>query len=452
MPLTLIVGAVVAGIIQGAAVVPARESVVLRADAGLGGLARPGRWMPVRVEIDNRTGDLKGEVVVEWGDARVHRAIDVPAPSRTRIELYIRTSDPRGSAAVRVIAGSETVASLEMPVRIAGEEEPLVLCAANDASAAVDDPPCTVTMRPEAFPRSMRGYVAASEVRLPPGAEARLDRAQRSAVQRWRAFRDLEANDLIARIPRAPLAATLESGAGRPARLAAVTAMALLLCASAIWMRRGDSALRSYAAVGVASALGIMVAAFAGRIGPGAELMMRQSTTIAQIGDGALVSMRGSMVYPAYASYTTRVMGFDGDVSRRPAEAPETWFDVEGTPVLDGTFGRGARQDIEVDGVMDYAPLQVSADGVVVRVRNQSESALTECSFPEGFDGPRGGTLEPGSSTTARAVAPADVPFFSCVLPAPALAMMDRRFPVRLEGTTIVSIRLPDVFRAAAVE
>ena len=407
--------------------------------------------MPVRVEIDNSHRDLIGEVLVEWGDARVHRAIDVPAPSRTAFELYIRTADARGSLAVRVLAGGQPLASVELPIRIVGEDEPLVLCAGGEPAAA-DGPPCTATMRPEDFPRSMRGYVAASEVQIQPGAEARLDRAQRSAVQRWRAFHELEGQDLVAQIPRAPLRATPRDSAGRPAALAASVAMALLVCAATIWIRVGDSALRSYGAMAAASVLGVLAAAFAGRAGPGAEILLRHSTTIAQVGDGALVSMRGSIEYPAYAGYTTRVLRLDGDVTRHPAGVPETWFDADGVPVRIGTFGRGAREDIEVDGVADYAPLQVSSDGNAVQVRNQSETTLTDCSFPEGFAGRHTGTLEPGGSASARAVAPADTPFFSCSLAHPPIAFTEPRFPVRLEGTAVVSVRVPDPFRPAAVE
>src|SRR5688500_12060653 len=121
-----VAGVLAAGLLQGPALVAAPNAVQLRAEAGLGGFARPGRWTPVRIELDNQARDLTADVVVEWGDTRLHRPIDLPAPSRTALELYVRTADARGSVVVRILANGETVASIDVPIRIVSEEDPLV--------------------------------------------------------------------------------------------------------------------------------------------------------------------------------------------------------------------------------------------------------------------------------------------------------------------------------------
>src|SRR5437667_9546074 len=91
-------------LLAGLVVRPAQAdpTVTVKASAGLGGLCRPGRWTPVRVDVETRgeaasTGVAAGEIIVEWGDARVRRAITLASPSHKQVELYIRTADARDS-------------------------------------------------------------------------------------------------------------------------------------------------------------------------------------------------------------------------------------------------------------------------------------------------------------------------------------------------------------------
>jgi hypothetical protein len=425
-----------------AAAVAGRER--LHADAGLGGVARPGRWTPVRVEIDNAERDLTGEIVVEWGDARVHRAVDVPAPSRTVLELYVRTGDARGVISVRLVADGTAVESVNVPVRVVADEDALVLCAGN-APAAGDALPCTATVAPQALPRSMRGYAAADEVRLQPGAESQLTPAQRAALQQWRTYSELNAEGLLAQAPRAPLAAANATGAHLPTAFAATVAALALLCAGWIWTR--VRAIHAYAAVAGAAALGMAAAVTAGRIGPGSAIRLRHATTVQQVSGGSIVTMRGVFEYPAAGEFAVRAVGFDGALVSRGAA--EQWLDAEGHPVHRGTFGRGARAPVEMDGVADYAPFDVTTERDTVRIRNRSNATLTGCAFPEGFSATDAVSLAPGASVSARSVMPTVAPFFSCTGDEPPVTLADRRFPLHAEGTTVVSVRLPDAAPAA---
>jgi hypothetical protein len=45
-----------------------------------------------------------------------------------------------------------------------------------------------------------------------------------------------------------------------------------------------------------------------------------------------------------------------------------------------------------------------------------------------------------------------DDPFFSCVLPQPPVAFTDDRFPVRVEGAGLISVRLPTSMPATALD
>lgn len=443
MPLILLASVFAAGVISGVTDTSAPVRLVLRAQAGLGGFVRPGRWTPLRVQIDNNSRDLKGEVLVEWGEMRLHRAIDIPAPSRTVIDLYVRTLDVRSSIGVRLIASGGTLASADIPIGVVADEELLVVCVGTEPKGP-SGPPCTTTMLPEALPRSMRGYVAADEVRLQPGTESRLSRPQRMALHRWRAYRELEEQDLLTRAPQAPLTAAIPSGVGRATTIAAVMPIALLLASTFIWMRGRGSASRSYAAIAGASVLGVGVAVGAGRFGPGAHVLVRHSTTLQQVGDGAIVSMRGTIEYPTVGGYTMRVLGVDGDLTSRWTSTAEQWLDASGTPIRVGTFGRGTREEIEVHGVAEYAPFQVHREGDVVRVLNVSDATLIDCSFPQGFSVRLAGNLAPDQSASAYALAPTDAPFFSCVLPVPPVSFSEVSFPVRVEGAALVSVTLPE--------
>jgi hypothetical protein len=209
---------------------------------------------------------------------------------------------------------------------------------------------------------------------------------------------------------------------------------------------------QAYLALAGATVLGGLTATIAGRVGPGSEVRVHHSTTVEQVGDGALVSMRGTIEYPAFGPYTMRVLGLDGDLMPRGVDPAEVWLDASGAPVRRGTFGRAAREEIDVDGIVDFAPFLVTVEGRVVRVRNESDTTLADCSFPEGFSERRAGALAPGTIATAQAFSPGDAPFFSCVLAQPPVRFTETRFPVRVEGAAVVSVRLPDRLREATLE
>ncbi|MEI6244389.1 MAG: hypothetical protein WCQ64_05010, partial [Acidobacteriota bacterium] len=60
---------------------------VLAVRAGLGGVARPGRWLPVDVRLASDGMRLQGVLRVEWGDAVALRDIDVAAGSAQHITV-----------------------------------------------------------------------------------------------------------------------------------------------------------------------------------------------------------------------------------------------------------------------------------------------------------------------------------------------------------------------------
>ncbi len=441
--------AVALALIAVASPVGAQNGIDLRADAGLGGLGRLGRWTPVRITIANDAVDLAGDIVVEWGDTRLHRTIDAPAPSKTVVELYVRTIDVRDSIAVRLLSGDRAIAAATVPIRMV--DGPLVVCA-GDAAQSASGGVCTTTIAADAFPDSMRGWDAADDVHVQPGVEARLDPRKRSALRRWRDYHDLEAEGILQFVPRASWNGQPRPGRRAETMLASAAAVAPLVVCAWVWIRARGAAMRSYTTLGSAIVVGVLGSAMVGRAGPGAAVIVRQATTVYQVGDGAVVSMRGAITYPALDRYAIRVQGIDGALVRRGSDNTQAWLDATGVPERRGTFGRGAAEDVELDAVIDYTPFSVIEDGGAVRVSNQSDRALTDCLFPEGFSRRDAGTLAPGASVEARATGPVDVPFFSCALADSPLSFSDAGFPVLTEGSTIVSVRLPAVLRPEAAQ
>jgi hypothetical protein len=418
--------------------VQAAGAIDLRAEAGLGGWGRPGRWTPVRVTIATES-DLAGEVVLDWGETHLHRDLELAASSRIALELYIRTTDVRGSIAVRVLSNGSAVASVDVPVQMVRDDERLVVCV-GDADERAG---CTTVVAPTALPGSLRGYVAADDVRIPATFATTLGPEQRTALSLWRVYRDLDAQGLLTRAPRAPVQAATADGIAMPTAAAMAAVSLSLLAVVWLWGERSTSPRASYVALAGALVAASLGAAISGRLGPGASIVVRHATTVQQLGEGALVSMRGTFEYPAFGEYAIRLSPVDGALAERFARAEVLWLDATGAPIRRGTFGRARREEVEIEAIAAYAPFDVGVDGDIVRVSNRSATTLTGCRFPEGFSGPEGARLVPGGSLTARVTAAGDAPYFSCDAPVPPVVLTDADFPLRLEGATVVSVLLP---------
>src|SRR6476660_1902347 len=133
----------------------ADPTVTVKASAGLGGWCRPGRWTPVRVDVETRgetpTAAAAGEIVVEWGDARGRRAMTLASPSRKQVELYIRTADARDSITVRVLVADREMATTVAPVRLVAPTAPFTVCIAAVNAWSTSGTTCAATINPESL-------------------------------------------------------------------------------------------------------------------------------------------------------------------------------------------------------------------------------------------------------------------------------------------------------------
>ena len=428
-------------LVAGAAVATA-DAAAVTAEAGLGGLSRPGRWTPVRVSIDAANASISGEIIVEWGSARARRTITLSAGSRKLVEMYIRTPDVRETIVVRLVSEGRDLAAVEVPIRLARPEEVFTLCVAADAWPASRE--CSTTQATAHLPRSWRGYDAVDDVVWPSSAVP-LEREQQTALTQWQAIHRLEESG------HSPAAAALQTssvlGASARRALAGVVFYLLAIAAAGLaFTRMRARSLTLYPAVGLLVVAGSAAALDAGRVGPGTGVRLQQSVVAQQLpGTGsALILLRGVAEFPSFDAFELRARGVDGVIEANLGSDRSLRYDEDGAPVMSsGTVGLGTRKSFRLEAVAAFQALTASAEGPIVRVSNQSSYGLDDCQFPASFSKARIGSIAPGQTVEAERTADDDGASFTCVLAAPIVEFSAAPIDVRSEGRTIVMLQLP---------
>ncbi len=425
----------------------ADQTITLKAGAGLDGLCRPGRWTPVRVDVDARgqaAGEVaSGEIIVEWGDARVHRAISVASPSHKQVELYIRTADARDSMKVRLLVDGREIAATEAAVRLVAPADALTVCVASTTWAA-SGVTCSATVNPDALPRSWRGYAAADDVVWESGSTPLLSGEQRTALNQWRAVQAVENAETSS-----PSIAAITPGARALRRMG--TAMLLYAAALGFFVwplsRIRSRSLAVYPAIVALVAAGSVVAMASGRIGPGASVHVSQSAVVEQVSGtkGSFVMARAIAEFPAFGTIALRAPRVDGAMALRAGgDRRDLRFDENGAPVLAGIYGLGATAAFEVEAVSAFEALDATVRGTTVRVANTSTKELRDCRFGAGFSKLIVGTLSPGQYVEAERQGGPDAPVFSCTLDAAVVEFAESHRSIDSDGTAVIMLRLPE--------
>ena len=423
----------------------------IEAEAGLGGVSRPGRWTPVRVILQTAGEDLDGDLVVEWGESVVRRAVTLPAPSSKEFDLYIRASDPSGSVLVRFhpAAGSDA-ASVELPVRAARVDDTVTVCVTS-APASLIPEECTAILSPGSLPRSPRGYDAADRVVWPSGEAVPLPADQAQALRQWEIMQALESTggfDAAPNLPSVLPGIARLSRAPAPLLLGAALYVGALVV-MAIWLRIARARMPSTSAVLALLVVTATAAAVAaGRTGPTSTLVVHHVSKVQQIAgaDAALVSTRAAAVFPSFDAFDLRALVTDGSIrldvegSRR-----QETFDDDGYPVLSGTYGLGARQVFSMEAMADVRPFEVSRQQGAVHIENTSGLELRDCRFPDdALDRPS--TLAPGARVQVATLEPPPHALVTCTTPESLVTFASEGRAVLTRGTTTISLFLaPDL-------
>jgi len=423
----------------------ADPTVTVKASAGLGGWCRPGRWAPVRVDVEAR-GETSaeaatGEIVVEWGDARVRRTMTLASPSHKQVELYIRTADARDSITVRVLVDDRELATAVAPVRLVSAAEPLTVCVAPVNAWSTSGTTCAVAINPESLPRSWRGYAAADDIVWPSGGKPTLTAEQQTALDRWRVVQAIE--NAESTVPSAGEVTPATNALRR-------TSTAMLVYAAALGMlvwplnRVRSRSLAVYPVIAAAVATGSIVAIAAGRVGPGARIHVSQSAVVEQVAgtNGASVLARAVAEFPAFGPFELRADGVDGAIALRGGARRDLRFDENGAPLVTGTYGLGATAAFEVEAMASVEPLSATFSDSTVRVMNISAHEMRDCRFGSGFSRQSVGRLAPGQHVEAVRQSPEIEPLFSCKLDAAVVKFAESGHPVDNDGTATVVLHL----------
>lgn len=415
----------------------------LKAVAGLGGVARPGRWMPVRVTLETAGQDLEGELVAEWGSAVVRHAVSVTAPGRKDFALLLRSSDAAAHVTVRFESAADSPAAVEVPVQTAAADAVVTLCV-TAPTALMSTDGCTATMAPEVLPRSPRGYDAADRV-VWSGAATPLAPEQHLALEQWRSIRRLEETGEFTAVPELPH--VLSSVAGRSripwAFLAGAAAYLAALAALAHRVRSVRMpASRLYGMLGLVIGAAAGAALVAGRAGPASAIVLHHVSVVQQVADPGvtLVSMRAVAVFPAFDSFVLRADVTDGAMRPDTAEPrSREKFDGGGHPIVSGRYGLGARQPVSVDATIDARPFELSRQGGLLRITNTSDMDLRDCRIAAGSSREMATSLAKGASVEMQWPADAGSSIVTCTGARAPISFTSEGHGVTTAGATTVA-------------
>jgi hypothetical protein len=415
------------------------QGISLKASAGLAGHVRPGRWTPVRVDVASASRPVNGDVVVEWGPTRVHRAISLAPGQARHLELYARTLDPRDVITVRLAGEGTSLAEVEVPVHVVPNDPavpPLVVCGPR---ALASDRSCVAGVDVLSLPHSWRGFDAADDVRLSDSEIAALDVAQRDALalasSQARLLRLGLGAPTIGPVP------TERRRAQRSTALLGGYAIAFILLLFATRYRHASATLIALVTI---SALGSVAVIAAGRIGPGAVILVHHASSIDQYegAESAIVTLRGVVEFPALGHYTLRSEIEDATILvNSMGSAHIARIDESGFSTLSGSFGLGATTAFVLEGASSPTLLRVAREGQAVRVTNISNLTLNRCGFattPPAMTvdlSPGGSLAGPISETDAD-------PTFNCILESSPWGFSEPRHPIEMNGHTAVVVHL----------
>lgn len=405
---------------------PTLAGPTLRGEAGLGGRARAGRWMPVTVVLES-TEAVSGQLSVDWGGAVARRALDLPAGARRTVAFMLRTGDPRGRVDVTFSASDGPRTTAVLPLTIDADDTTIVACIDGGTG-------CTVPVVAAQAPRDWRAWDAADAVH--PQASSVLDIAQQEAIARWAGRRQGES---YFGSPVDPRALAAQSPARRVAPWLLLALLLPLAIPVAVRHRPRWRAPLQLAAIGVA----VVGALGAGRTGAASTL---RHVTVVHAFPGTAATLAEARMALDIAR--------DGRL-RATLESPGGWLespgpgrspqdiDGDGHPFLglDARLGATYRLDAEYPG--PPSPVRVTRAADRVSVENIGPVALTDCAMPSGVDARGLTAIDPATTVTLTGtIAPGDVMRCAWDIPGPPLASTGS---VRTDGASTLLLHLDTV-------
>lgn len=417
-------------------------TVTLRVDAGVDGLVKSDRWVPVHVRIHDTSANRSADLVVSWGDVTLSRRVSVGAGSERAFELFVRSPEPREAIRISLESDGRSLAAADATVRVLDQAETVTLCIV-PAAATVDTSGCSATLTPDALPHSLRGYEVVDRVRW-PGGDAGVSPDRRDALRQREMLQRLDRSGDLSLVPQ-PARPVLASGlVPESARLAALVlgAYACALCAiGLVAVRRWPRTRHALAVLPIAAVTGSAAVAAIGHAGPGQAVQWHHSSLLQQI-PGTSVSIltsRATAVFPARDSYAFEVPLADGALETLSTGTQGGRRENEdGVPSLTGSWPLGARQAFALEGFVAEQPLGVRTHGNRVEVTNRLAHPLDRCRFGDGFATRTVGRLDAGATIVGERTGDALGPLFICTMSDLPVMPHEASRPIDARGTTTV--------------
>jgi hypothetical protein len=416
------------------------SALTIHATAGLSGVTRAGRWTPVQITITASPGESStGDLVVEWGDARVAHRVSVEGGTRRDLELYIRTSDPRGVVSVRYAdAGGREIARTGAPVRIETYDRELVVCVEPSHDAA-----CSIAIEAAVLPSEWRGYDAADAIVMGPAMQ--LSDSQSRALTHWRELDGLNRSGVLSAVPRLP-STVPGAGTRRQARSTEAVALALTVMALAACGLFCRQPLLLFGGVLAATGVAGLAASQVGRFGAGSNLIVQHTSILLQMPDHrtARLTSRAVATFPAFDDYQLKASASDVAFERRTGRrgVRDEWIAEDGRSALAGRFAAGAREAFTIEALVDIAPVRLHASQGGITAANTSTFTLDECRWLDAAV-TTSVTIGPGRTVSLPPPPGSMIPVLRCTTQALPLPLVEGGREVRASGTTQVLAALP---------
>lgn len=417
-------------------------AATLAVRAGVGGAARPGRWLPVDVTVTAGADAQRGAVVVEWGGAIARRDVDLAPSSTARVTLLVRTIAAAPAIRVSLIHLDGTVAaSTETPLALLPVDDPATLCIGAAAAGAT----CSVTIPETEAPRDWRGFDIADEVVW--SATRAASNEETNAFALWRAVRWWQDSAFVD-----PVVAPFDSNS----RLLDRTSFSLMAFAGALVLFSGLTLFRRaplmlIAGVPLAVAAGgvALVTRSSRDVDIQAASFIHQFTGVPR----AIVLVKGDIEHPG-----TQTLELVPEIGPASLDVVRGLQRTDGTTSADdramyrNTAGRGVRQRFELNGTLDAEWLAVTDQPGAISVQNRSAYALTECELRSNETLPIG-TIDAGGTArvvSARGVTAGDS--LVCRLPAGWMKWSARGATVTTRGSAFLVLHIwPGTAQTSAV-
>ena len=390
--------ALAAVLVFGSCTVAGAASDALTVAAGLGGVARHGRWLPVSIDVAPTPSTADADAIrITWGATHWHRELRPDAGQIRHVQAMLRGASVSDRVEVQLERAGVPVATTSALVSLVDDDATVVVCG-SAAPAAALPADCSVTLSAPMLPIDPRAWDVADGASLDDATFAAASDEARAAYLAWAGARrtDDAGGALPPNWPAPP--AEVER---RITHL--VVLYLVVLMAAVVWPVRRRRMLAWGPAI-------VIVGAVVVAISPLAMAGVRETTSFDAVVEAfpdtavARVSARAITSPTAAGRFRLRVLddqlAITADDADDDARAPALHtFDADGFPTRLERHALGTPVRTRIDGYYAVSPLGIDTVAEGWRVTNHGPTPLDSCHLGRDATERPMAPLAPGAST-----------------------------------------------------